>query len=238
MHKLLLLGDEAIAQAALDAGLSGMYAYPGTPSTEIMEYIQASPQAAADGVHREWSSNEKTAMEAALGMSYAGKRAMVAMKHVGLNVAADAFINSAVTGVNGGLVVVSADDPSMHSSQNEQDSRFYGKFALVPVMEPRNQQEAYDMIFEAFALSEKYRLPVLFRITTRLAHSRSSVARREKIAQNSVALPSNPRQFVLLPAIARKQYRALTAVYEKLRTDDAVDGLNRLKSGNGRGTGV
>ena len=238
MQKLLLLGDEAIAQAALDAGLSGMYAYPGTPSTEIMEYIQASGQAASDGVHREWSSNEKTAMEAALGMSYAGRRAMVAMKHVGLNVAADAFINSAVTGVNGGLVVVSADDPSMHSSQNEQDSRFYGKFAMVPVFEPRNQQEAYDMIFDAFELSEKYRLPVLFRITTRLAHSRSAVARREKRAQNSMALPSNPRQFVLLPAIARKQYKVLTGTYEKLRTDHVLEGYNRLLEGGGRGTGV
>ena len=238
MHKLLLLGDEAIAQGALDAGLSGMYAYPGTPSTEIMEYIQASPQAVADGVHREWSSNEKTAMEAALGMSYAGKRAMVAMKHVGLNVAADAFINSAVTGVNGGLVVVAADDPSMHSSQNEQDSRFYGKFALVPVMEPRNQQEAYDMIFDAFAMSEKYRLPVLFRITTRLAHSRSAVAGREKRVQNSVALPSNPRQFVLLPAIARKQYRALTSLYEQLRNDPVLEAHNRLSDGRGRGTGI
>lgn len=238
MHKLLLLGDEAIAQAALDAGLSGMYAYPGTPSTEIMEYIQASVQAAEDSVHREWSSNEKTAMEAALGMSYAGKRAMVAMKHVGLNVAADAFINSAVTGVNGGLVVVAADDPSMHSSQNEQDSRFYGKFALVPVMEPRNQQEAYDMIFDAFTLSEKYRLPVLFRITTRLAHSRSAVERRAKGEQNRLALPSNPRQFVLLPAIARKQYRALTLMYEKLRTDPVLEAKNRLTQGKGRGTGI
>ncbi|MCU0459441.1 MAG: indolepyruvate ferredoxin oxidoreductase subunit alpha, partial [Bacteroidales bacterium] len=238
MQKLLLLGDEAIAQAALDAGMSGMYAYPGTPSTEIMEYVQASAQAVAGKVHREWSSNEKTAMEAALGMSYAGKRAMVAMKHVGLNVAADAFINSAVTGVNGGLVVVAADDPSMHSSQNEQDSRFYGKFALVPVLEPRNQQEAYDMIFDAFTLSEKYRLPVLFRITTRLAHSRSAVARREPVVQNNVALPSNPRQFVLLPAIARKQYRALTSLYEKLHADELLDGRNRLISGNGRGTGV
>ncbi len=114
MKKLMLLGDEAIAQAALDAGLSGMYAYPGTPSTEIMEYIQPSQDAADRKVHREWSSNEKTAMEAALGMSYAGKRAMVAMKHVGLNVAADGFINAAMTGVNGGLIVVSADDPSMH----------------------------------------------------------------------------------------------------------------------------
>lgn len=238
MQKLLLLGDEAIAQAALDAGMSGMYAYPGTPSTEIMEYIQSSPQAASDGVHREWSSNEKTAMEAALGMSYAGKRAMVAMKHVGLNVAADAFINSAVTGVNGGLVVVAADDPSMHSSQNEQDSRFYGKFALVPVMEPRSQQEAYDMIFDAFALSEKYRLPVLFRITTRLAHSRSAVARKEKSVQNTLSLPSNPRQFVLLPAIARKQYRALTGIYEKLPGDSVLEGYNRLLKGKGSGTGI
>src|SRR5512140_2296041 len=118
MENLLLLGDEAIAQAAIDAGLSGMYAYPGTPSTEIMEYIQSSKDAGERNVRRDWSSNEKTAMEAALGMSYAGKRAMVAMKHVGLNVAADAFINAAITGVNGGLVIVSADDPSMHSSQN------------------------------------------------------------------------------------------------------------------------
>src|SRR5512133_4178719 len=175
MKNLLLLGDEAIAQAALDAGLSGMYAYPGTPSTEIMEYIQASGQAAEKKVHRDWSANEKTAMEAALGMSYTGKRAMVAMKHVGLNVAADSFINSAMTGINGGLIVVSADDPSMHSSQNEQDSRFYAKFATVTCFEPSDQQEAYDMIFDAFQLSEKYKLPVLFRITTRLAHSRSSV---------------------------------------------------------------
>ncbi|MFZ2286869.1 MAG: thiamine pyrophosphate-dependent enzyme [Bacteroidales bacterium] len=238
MQKQLLLGDEAIAQAALDAGMSGMYAYPGTPSTEIMEYVQASSQAAGDNVHREWSSNEKTAMEAALGMSYAGKRAMVAMKHVGLNVAADAFINSAVTGVNGGLVVVAADDPSMHSSQNEQDSRFYGKFALVPVFEPRNQQEAYDMIFDAFDLSEKYRLPVLFRITTRLAHSRAPVQRRPVMAQNSIHLPSDPRQFVLLPAIARKQYRALTSLFTKLSDDPVLAGYNRLSGGSGRGTGI
>ena len=133
MKKLLLLGDEAIARAAIDAGISGMYAYPGTPSTEIMEYIQSSGDAAQRNIHREWSANEKTAIEAALGMSYAGKRALVAMKHVGLNVAADGFINSAITGVNGGLVIVSADDPSMHSSQNEQDSRFYAKFATGPM---------------------------------------------------------------------------------------------------------
>src|SRR5664279_5056274 len=172
MKRVLLLGDEAIAQAALDAGLSGMYAYPGTPSTEIMEFIQSSKEGSDQNVHRNWSSNEKTAMEAALGMSYAGKRSMVAMKHVGLNVAADGFINSAMTGVNGGLVVVSADDPSMHSSQNEQDSRFYGKFSMVPCFEPSNQQQAYDMTCKAFSMSEKYDIPVLLRITRRVVMRR------------------------------------------------------------------
>ena len=140
-EKLLLLGDEAIALGAIHAGLSGVYAYPGTPSTEITEYIQGNQLAAERKIHCRWSANEKTAMEAALGMSYMGKRAMVCMKHVGMNVCADAFVNSAMTGTNGGLVVVAADDPSMHSSQNEQDSRFYGKFAMVPVFEPSSQQE-------------------------------------------------------------------------------------------------
>ena len=138
--KKLLLGDEAIALGAIHAGLSGVYAYPGTPSTEITEYIQHSKEAQSRGIHSRWCTNEKTAMEAALGMSYAGKRALVCMKHVGMNVCADAFVNSAITGANGGLIVLAADDPSMHSSQNEQDSRFYGKFALVPIFEPINQQ--------------------------------------------------------------------------------------------------
>ena len=135
--KKLLLGDEAIAQGAIDAGLSGVYAYPGTPSTEITEYIQLQQKArrllgdeAQDNIFCQWATNEKTAMEAALGMSYMGKRALVCMKHVGMNVCADAFMNAAITGVNGGLVVLAADDPSMHSSQNEQDSRFYAKFAI------------------------------------------------------------------------------------------------------------
>ena len=162
--KHLLLGDEAIAQGAIDAGLSGVYAYPGTPSTEITEYIQLSEKRkalsaglenGADSAYSlevkgkifcQWATNEKTAMEGALGMSYMGKRALVCMKHVGMNVCADAFMNAAITGVNGGLVVVAADDPSMHSSQNEQDSRFYAKFAMIPCLEPSNQQEAYDMM--------------------------------------------------------------------------------------------
>ena len=144
--KHLLLGDEALALGALHAGLSGVWAYPGTPSTEITEFIQKSEIARTGNVHCQWSANEKTAMEEALGMSYAGKRAMVCMKHVGMNVCADAFVNSAVTGANGGLVIVACDDPSMHSSQNEQDSRFYADFAMMPCFEPASQQEAYDMV--------------------------------------------------------------------------------------------
>jgi indolepyruvate ferredoxin oxidoreductase, alpha subunit len=238
MKKLLLLGDEAIAQAALDAGLSGMYAYPGTPSTEIMEYIQASSEASERNVHRLWSSNEKTAVEAALGMSYSGKRAMVAMKHVGLNVAADAFINSAITGVNGGLIVISADDPSMHSSQNEQDSRFYGKFAMTPVFEPSNQQEAYDMIFDAFETSEKYKLPVLFRITTRIAHSRANIEQRQPYPEKEIILPSDPRQFVLLPALARKKYNRLLSTYESLRYEARLSKYNKFSDGRNRNLGI
>lgn len=209
MQKQLLLGVEAIAQGAIDSGISGVYAYPGTPSTEITEYIQNSEQALQRNIHREWSANEKTAMEAALGMSYAGKRALVCMKHVGMNVAADCFMNAAITGANGGIVITAADDPSMHSSQNEQDSREYGKFALIPILEPSNQQEAYEMVRYAFALSETVGSPVLLRITTRLAHSRAGVSINEALPENHLRLPDNKRQFVLLPAIARKQYRLL-----------------------------
>jgi indolepyruvate ferredoxin oxidoreductase alpha subunit len=221
MDKLLLLADEAIAQAAMDAGLSGIYAYPGTPSTEITEYVQGSIQANETGIRSEWSANEKTAYEAALGMSYTGKRAMVCMKHVGLNVAADVFINSAITGINGGLVVVVADDPSMHSSQNEQDSRFYGKFAMVPTFEPTNQQEAYNMVYEAFDFSEKYKIPVLIRITTRLAHSRAAIQRRQTVPQKSVILPDDLKQFILLPAFARIKYKLLLKKQRKFE-DEAL----------------
>lgn len=209
MQRQLLLGVEAIAQGAIDSGISGVYAYPGTPSTEITEYIQNSKEAINRNIHRAWAANEKTAMESALGMSYAGKRALVCMKHVGMNVAADCFMNAAITGANGGLVITAADDPSMHSSQNEQDSRIYGKFALVPILEPSNQQEAYEMTRYGFALSETVGSPVLMRITTRLAHSRSGVTPYEGLPENHLHLPENKRQFVLLPAIARKRYKLL-----------------------------
>ena len=209
MQRKLLLGVEAIGEAAVDAGISGVYAYPGTPSTEITEYIQENKTAKERNIHREWSANEKTALEAALGMSYAGKRTLACMKHVGLNVAADVFMNAAITGVNGGLVVTVADDPSQHSSQNEQDSRFYGKFAMIPVFEPSNQQEAYDMTYHAFEFSEKTGLPVMMRITTRLAHSRSGVIPNNVQPENVLKLPENLMQFMLLPAYGRKYYQNL-----------------------------
>lgn len=213
--KYLLLGDEAIAQGAIDAGLSGVYAYPGTPSTEITEYIQktrvGNRESGINGnIFCQWATNEKTAMEGALGMSYMGKRALVCMKHVGMNVCADAFMNAAITGVNGGLVVVAADDPSMHSSQNEQDSRFYAKFAMIPCLEPSNQQEAYDMMHYAFDLSESLRTPILLRVTTRMAHSRAVVETMDTPReQNPLSAPENTNHFILLPAFARKNYAEL-----------------------------
>jgi len=238
MEKLMLLGDEAIAQGALDAGLSGCYAYPGTPSTEITEYVQASLMAKQNNVQSEWASNEKTAMEAALGMSYAGKRALVCMKHVGLNVAADPFLNSAVTGANGGLVYAIADDPSMHSSQNEQDTRYYGKFAMIPVLEPANQQEAYDMAYYGFELSEKFQVPVVLRLTTRLAHSRAGIIRKEVQKQNELKLPDNPLQFILLPNMARKSYNHLIALQKDFEEESKGSPFNMLIDGPDTGLGI
>jgi len=211
MNKQLFLGDEAIAQAAIDAGLSGVYSYPGTPSTEITEFIQnAVGTRLIAPLQAVWCSNEKTALETALGMSYAGKRTLSCMKHVGLNVAADAFMNIAMSGINGGMIIVTADDPSMHSSQNEQDNRVYGNFAMIPMFEPSNQQEAYDMVYEGYELSEKLGYPILLRITTRLAHSRAGVVRRDMKPQNPVQVEKDAgSKYILLPANARKRFKVL-----------------------------
>ena len=238
MRQHLLLGDEAIAQAAIDAGLSGVYAYPGTPSTEITEYIQLSPLAKERNIHSRWSTNEKTAMEAALGLSFAGKRALVCMKHVGMNVAADCFINSAMTGVNGGLIAVVADDPSMHSSQNEQDSRFYGDFALVPMFEPSNQQEAYDMVYNGYEFSEKIGEPILMRMVTRLAHSRSGVESQQLKPQNEMSFSDDPRQFILLPAIARRRYKALLAKQDEFIKASEESPYNKYIDGPNKKLGI
>ncbi|MDE6006017.1 MAG: indolepyruvate ferredoxin oxidoreductase [Muribaculaceae bacterium] len=210
--KQLLLGDEALALGAIYGGLSGAYAYPGTPSTEILEYVQKNPLARERKIHSHWSSNEKTAMEEALGMSFCGKRAITSMKHVGMNVAADPFVNSAMTGANGGFLVIAADDPSMHSSQNEQDSRFYADFAMIPALEPSNQQEAYDMARYGFELSERLGVPVLTRLVTRLSHSRAVVETDcEPLPENKLHYPSNTRQWVLMPAMSKVRNRSLIA---------------------------
>ena len=235
----LLLGDEAIAQGALDAGLSGVYAYPGTPSTEITEYIQLSPLARERGVHSRWSTNEKTAMEEALGMSFMGKRALVCMKHVGMNVCADPFVNSGMTGVNGGVVVLVADDPSMHSSQDEQDSRFYGKFAMVPTFEPSSQQEAYDMMSVAFDYSERVCLPVLMRVTTRMAHSRAVVeVKSEPRQENELNYQAVAANWVLLPANARKRNDKVTAQQRELEEDAAASTYNIYVEGHDHQLGI
>lgn len=237
--KKLLLGDEAIAQGAIDAGLSGVYAYPGTPSTEITEYIQTSKLAKERGIHSRWSTNEKTAMEQALGMSYMGKRALVCMKHVGLNVCADPFVNSAMTGTNGGLIVLVADDPSMHSSQDEQDSRFYAKFAMIPTFEPSNQQEAYDMMAVAFDYSEKIHLPILMRVTTRMAHSRAVVNVVETPReQNEINYNAKASDWVLLPAFARKRNVIVTAQQEALEHDAVISPFNEYIEAADKSLGI
>lgn len=230
-----MLGDQAIALGAIHAGITGVYAYPGTPSTEITEYIQEHPLAKERSVHSKWCTNEKTAMEAALGVSYIGRRALVCMKHVGLNVAADAFVNSSMTGTNGGLVVLVADDPSMHSSQNEQDSRFYGKFAFMPIFEPSSQQEAYDMIRYAFDLSEEYELPVLIRLTTRMAHSRAEVQTYNIREQNQIKFPEDKSRWVLLPVNARRRYNELLAVQPELEKAAVESSYNKYTKGSKQG---
>lgn len=237
--KRLLLGDEALALGAINAGLSGAYAYPGTPSTEILEFVQENPVAQERKIHSHWSSNEKTALEEALGMSFCGKRSMVSMKHVGLNVAADPFVNSAMTGANGGMLVISADDPSMHSSQNEQDSRFYADFAMIPVLEPSTQQEAYDMAKYGFELSERYGVPVMIRLVTRLSHSRA-VVEYDTIAlpENPLHYPANPRQWVLMPAMSKVRNKRLVKDFVQFQKDSDMSPFNFFREGKDKSLGI
>lgn len=209
MNELALLGDESVALGALHAGVSASYGYPGTPSTEILEYLIARYE--AGGPLAAWSANEKTALEAALGVSFAGRRSLVTMKHVGLNVAADPFINGALLGIKGGLVIAVADDPGMHSSQDEQDTRIYAAFAMVPCLEPRSQQEAYEMTREAFDVSERFEVPVIIRLTTRLSHARAGVRVAAGREPNKLEKATDRSAWMLLPNFARKRYEALIA---------------------------
>ena len=231
----LFLGDEAVGLGAIHAGIAGAFSYPGTPATEVFEFI-AERTKGDSSVWARWSANEKVAYEEALGMSYAGKRAVVSMKHVGLNVAADPFVNSGLTGVNGGLVVVVADDPGMHSSQNEQDSRYLGEFAKIPVLEPSNQQECYDLTREAFDLSERMGLPVLLRIVTRLAHSRAVVQTSETKPAVRQAKPlPDKNDWTLIPANARRRFRRLLDMQPALQEYSQQSPINKLKLVGKRG---
>ena len=227
MIERVLLGDEALAQAAVDAGLSCAYGYPGTPSTEVMEYLIAASE--ANGFKAMWCTNEKTAYEEALGASLAGKRALITMKHVGLNASADAFVNSALLSINGGLVVCVADDPGMHSSQNEQDTRALAAFAKVPVFEPVSQQEVYDMTREAFEISERLGVPVILRMVTRIAHSRASVKLSEKRPQNALNKSSDKTGWMLLPATAKRNWARLLEKEKQFHSYSEESKYNTLK---------
>ncbi len=223
--KQLLLGNEAIARGAIEAGVRVVSSYPGTPSTEITECIAALSD--PEKLFVEWAPNEKVALEVALGASVAGGRALCCMKHVGLNVAADPLFTAAYTGVNGGLVIVVADDPGMHSSQNEQDSRFYARSAHIPMLEPSDSGECLAMLIKAYELSETYDTPVLMRVTTRIAHARSLVEPGEerKVALKDYA--KDPRKYVMMPNNARGRHVAVEARENALARDaNRMDALN------------
>jgi indolepyruvate ferredoxin oxidoreductase alpha subunit len=200
----MLSGNEAVARGAWEAGVAVASAYPGTPSTEILEYLARYPN-----VYAEWAPNEKVAVDVAVGAAYAGRRALAAMKHVGLNVAADSFMYAALTGAEAGLVIITADDPAMHSSQNEQDNRTFAKFGRIPCLEPSDSQEAKDMTIAAFGLSERFDTPVLLRLTTRICHSSTPVELGERIEQSQAEIkkfPRNPTKYVMIPVNAVKRH--------------------------------
>lgn len=219
----LLTGNEAIARGAYEAGIKVATAYPGTPSTEILENITHYSQ-----IYCQWSVNEKVAMEVASGSSIAGARTLVAMKHVGLNVAADPFMTLSYTGVNGGLVVVIADDPYMHSSQNEQDSRFYAKFAKIPLLEPSDSQEAKDLIKDAINISEEFDTPVMLRTTTRISHSRSPVKQGVRIEVNLKGYKKDCQKYVMIPAFGRIRHKILLERWDRLGDFSEKSKLNRI----------
>ena len=225
----LLSGNEAFALGAYHAGVKVAAAYPGTPSTEILENL-----AQFKDIHAEWVTNEKVAMEVALGASYAGVRSMASMKHVGLNVASDPFMAAAITGVNAGLVIINADDPGIHSSQNEQDNRHYAKLAKVPVLEPSDSQEAYDLMEYAFDISEKFDTPVLVRSTTRISHSKSVVdVNKSRVASDKhVPFHYNVQKYVMLPVNARARHPLVEERMIKLAEFAETFPLNQVTWGD------
>ncbi|HPA46256.1 MAG TPA: thiamine pyrophosphate-dependent enzyme [bacterium] len=232
-NQALLSGNEAIARGAYEAGVRVGTAYPGTPSTEILENLRNYP-----GVSVEWSVNEKVALEVASGASFSGARAIVTMKHVGLNVAADPLMTLAYTGVGGGMVIVTADDPGMHSSQNEQDNRFFARFAGIPMFEPCDSEEARRLTREAFNLSERFDTPVLLRVTTRISHSKGIVELQEPETRPALErVPLSPPKYVMLPSFARKRAAIKLERLSSLRRETEKWVLAEKGTGDGK-TGV
>lgn len=222
--KRLMLTNEAVARGAYEAGVKVVSSYPGTPSTEITEFISK-----YSDIYSEWAPNEKVACEVAVGASIAGVRSMCCMKHVGVNVAADPLFTAAYTGVGRGMVMVVADDPAMHSSQNEQDSRFYARSAHVPMLEPADSQEAKDFVKRAYEISEEYDTPVMLRLTTRIAHSQSFVELKDREEVEDKHFEKNIQKYVMMPQFARKRHVFVEERENKLAKDANSIDLNRVE---------
>ena len=227
MEKKLMLGNEAVARGLYENGVHVSTAYPGTPSTEISEYA-----AKYDEIYAEWSPNEKVALEVAIGASVGGARAFCAMKHVGLNVAADPLFTVAYTGVNGGLVIGVADDPSMHSSQNEQDSRNYAKASKVPMIEPSDSSECKEFIKAAYEMSENFDTPVIYRLSTRVSHSQSIVELSERQEVEVKPYTADIAKYVMMPGNAIKKHPEVEDRINRLREYAETTPLNRIEYGD------
>lgn len=228
-EKQLMLGNEAVARGAWEAGVHVVASYPGTPSTEITENCAKYPE-----IKAQWATNEKVALEVAIGASFAGARAMACMKHVGVNVAADPLFTVAYSGVNGGLVVVAADDPAMFSSQNEQDSRFYARSAHVPMLEPADSDECRAFLPLAFDISEKYDTPVFVRLTTRIAHARSLTAAQDRQERELRPYVKDMRKYVMMPANAIGRHIAVEKREAALAADCSGFDINRMEMRSGK----
>ncbi len=229
-NKKFLSGNEAIAHGAFKAGCQVAAAYPGTPSTEILANIAKFKES----IYCEWSVNEKVAMEVVIGASFAGARALTAMKHVGMNVASDPMMTMSYLGANGGLVIITADDPGMHSSQNEQDNRVFARFAKLPLLEPSDSQEAYDMAVEAFAISEKFHTPIILRMTTRTSHSSSVVDLGDfsQLPSAGLTYEKNIEKTVPVPAFSRKMRVRVEERTDALRQYAETSAFNRVERGS------
>jgi len=225
--KTVLSGNEAFARGAYEAGVKVVSSYPGTPSSEITENIKKYKD-----IYAEWATNEKVALEVTIGASQSGVRAMTCMKHVGLNVAADPLMTLSYTGVNGGVVILVADDPNMFSSQNEQDSRHYARFAKVPMLEPSDSQEAKDFVGKAMELSEKFCTPVLLRSSTRLSHGAGVVIPSERVEIAPRQLDKDIPKWVMVPANARKRHKVVEDRLKELSSFANSYSLNRIEMGS------